>query len=77
MWHAQGLPLYPPLQVCVISLRRFKEFREFLPFSFVDPLVKGTDNLWKICGLIDGFNDSRRQIASGVGKSADESMSAI
>ena len=58
-------------------LTRIKEFRAFLPCYFVDPLVKGTDNFWKICGLIDGFNESRRKIASGVGKTADESMSAI
>ena len=39
--------------------------------------VKGTDNFWKIRGLIDRFNDSRSQIDSGVEKTADESMSAI
>ena len=27
--------------------------------------------------MVDGFNESRRQIASGVEKTADESMSAI
>ena len=27
------LPLFLPLQVCVISLKRFKEFRIFWPFS--------------------------------------------
>ena len=61
------LPLFLPLQICGISLTSFKDFRTFWPCSFVDPLVKGTDNFWKICGLIDGFNESRRQIASGVG----------
>ena len=35
------------------------------------------DKLWRILGLIDGFNESCRHIASGVGKTADESMSAI
>ena len=40
-------------------------------------MVKGTNNFWKIRGLIDGFNDSLRQIDSGVEKTADESMSAI
>ena len=36
-----------------------------------------TDNFWKIRGLIDGFNGSRRQIDSGREKTVDESMSAI
>ena len=66
-----------PLHVCDISLTIFKEFRIFWPSSFVDPSVKGTDNFWKIRGLIEGFNRSRRQIASGVEKTADYSMSAI
>ena len=65
-----------PLQDCDISLTRFKEFRNFWPSSYVDPSVKGTDNFWKIRGLIEGFNRSRRQIASGVEKTADESISA-
>ena len=55
----------------------FKEFREFWPNSFVDSLEKVTNNFWKVHGLIDGFNESLRQIASGVGKTVDESMSAI
>ena len=59
------LPIFLHLQVCGISLTRFKEFKKFWPCSFVDPLVKVTDNFWKIRGLIDGFNESRRQIASG------------
>ena len=71
------LPIFIHLQVCGISLTRFKEFRKFWTCSFVDPLVKGTDKFWKIRGLIDGFNESRRQIASGKEKTADESMSAI
>ena len=58
-------------------MTRFKDLRKFWPYSFVDPLVKGTNNFWKIRGLIDGFNESRRQIASGIEKTADESMSAI
>ena len=37
----------------------------------------GSDNFWKVRGIIDGFNESRRQTASGVEKTADESMSAI
>ena len=71
------LPLFLHLQVCGISLTRFKEFRKFWPCYFFDPLVKGTDNFWKIRGLIDGFNGQHRKIDSGVGKTADESMSAI
>ena len=65
------------LHVCSISLTRFKEFSTFWPCSFVDPLVKVTDNFWKIYRLIDRFNESCRQISSGIGKTADESMSAI
>ena len=49
----------------------------FWDFSFVYPLVKGADNFWKVRGVIDRFNESRRQIASGVGKTADELISAI
>ena len=71
------LPLFINLQVCGISLTRFKKFRIFWPCSFVDPLVKVTDKFWKIRGLIDGFNESLRQIASGVEKTADDSMSTI
>ena len=71
------LPIFLHLQVCGISLTRFKEFRKFWPCSFVDPLVKVTDNFWKIRGLIDGFNESRRKIASGKDKTTDESISDI
>ena len=59
------LPIFLRLQDCGISLTSFKEFRTFLPCSFVDPLVKGTNNFCKIRGLIDGFNKSRRKITSG------------
>ena len=65
------------IQVCGISLTRFKEFREFFPSSFTSPLVKGIDNFWILCGIVDVFNDSHRQISSGVEKKADESISAI
>ena len=40
-------------------------------------LVKGTNNFWKFRGIIDWFNESRSQIASGVEKTVDESMSTI
>ena len=59
------LPIFIHLKVCGISLTRFNKFRRFWQCSFVDPLVKVTDNFWKIRGLIDGFNESRRQIYSG------------
>ena len=39
----------------------------FWPCYFVYLLVKSTNNFWKVHGLIDGFNELRRQIASGVG----------
>ena len=58
-------------------MTKFKEFRTFWPSSFVDTSVKGTDDFWKVGGLIDRFNESRRKIASGLEKTADESMSAI
>ena len=71
------LPLFLCLHICGISLTRFKDFSTFWPCSFVYLLVKGIDNFWKIHGLIDRFNESRRQIASGIEKMADKSMSAI
>ena len=71
------LPIFLHLQVCGISLTRFKEFRKFWPCSFVDPLVKVTDDFWKIRGLIDGLNKLRRKIALGKEKTVDESISAI
>ena len=70
------ISLYP-LQVCGISLKRFKGIGAFCPCSFVDPSVKGINNFLKVCGLIDGFNESRRQIYSEVEKNSDDSMSAI
>ena len=39
--------------------------------------VKGAHNFWKVRWMIDGFNKPHRKIDSGVGKTADESMSAI
>ena len=66
-----------PLQVSGISLMRFKEFKEFLTCYFTSPLVKFTDNLWKVLGIVDGFNESCRYIASGVVKITDSSMSSI
>ena len=64
------------LQVCGISLTRFNEFRTFWPCSFVDPLVKVANNFWKVRGLIGEFKELLRQIASGVEKTAGDSMSA-
>ena len=66
-----------PLQVCGLSLTRFKKFKKFWPGSFVDQSVKCTNNFYKTRGLIDGCNKLRRHIASGVEKTADESMGAI
>ena len=43
----------------------------------LNKLVTGTDDFWKVRGLIDGFEEVRRQIASRVEKTADDSMSAI
>ena len=58
-------------------MTRFKEFRTFWPCYFTDTLVKGTDNFWKVRGLIYGFSELRRQISYGVGKTADALMSAM
>ena len=58
-------------------MTRSKEFRTFWPCYFTDLSVKGTDNFCKFREFIDEFNESRRQIASGVEKKADESMSYI
>ena len=71
------LPLFLPLQVCVIYLTRFNKFRTFFPCSFIDSSVKVTDNFWKIHVMVGGFNESRRQISSGAEKTSDESMSTI
>ena len=59
------LPILLHLQVFGMPFTIFKDFRTFWPCFFVDPLVKSTDNFWKIRELIDGFNESRRQTASG------------
>ena len=56
------------LQICAIYLTRFKEFRILCIWSSVDILVKVTDNFWKVLGIIDQFNESCRQISSGVEK---------
>ena len=66
-----------PLQVFGISLTSFKGFKTSWPSSFTSTLVKGTDNLRKFRGIFDGLNESHRQISSGVGKTAYDSMSAI
>ena len=47
-----------PLQFCVISLTRFKEFKACWSFSFTSLLVKFIDNFWNFCGLVYGFNKS-------------------
>ena len=70
------LPLFL-LHVCSVSLTRFKEFKEFLPCYFTSPSVKVIDAFQKFWGIVDGHNEFHRQIASGVKKMADESMSAI
>ena len=70
------ISLYP-LHVFDITLTTFKEFRIFWPCFFVGTSVKGTNNFCKVSGMIYGFNKSRRKIASVVGKTADDSMSAM
>ena len=70
------LPL-SALQVCGVSLTSFKVFKEFWPCSFTTPAVKAIDNSYKVQGLIDRFNESHRNISSGVVITADESISVI
>ena len=70
------LPL-SPLHVCSVSLKSFKEFRTLWPFPFTYLPVKGIYTFWKVQGIIGGFDESFRQIASGAKKRADESMSYI
>ena len=55
-----------PLKVCGISFTRFKDFMMFWTCPFVDLPLTGTNNFWRVRGLIDGFNESRRQIDYGV-----------
>ena len=40
-------------------------------------MAKVADTFWKVRGVVDGFNKSRSQIDSGVGETADYSMSTI
>ena len=40
-------------------------------------LEKVTNNFWKVWGIIDGFNNSRRNISSGVENKSYQSMSVI
>ena len=39
-----------PLDICGVYLKRFKEFRDFWPFSFTSLLVIVIDNFWKFSG---------------------------
>ena len=55
----------------------FKEFKAFWTCYFTSTLVKIIDNFYKLRGIIDGFNESRKQILFGVVETTDESMSAI
>ena len=57
-----------PLQVYGIPLTRCKYLRAFWPNSVTSKSLKVIDNLWKVHGIIYGFNKSRRQIDSGVKK---------
>ena len=65
------------LQVCVISLTRFKYFKAFCSCYFTSNWEKGKDKFWKVCILIYRFNESRRNISSGTGNTSDGWMSAI
>ena len=75
-YYFEYLPL-SPLQVCGVPLTSFKKFKAFWECYFTYLVVKGIDNFWNFWGLVDGFKELCRQIASGVVKTADESMSAI
>ena len=75
-YYLKYLPLHH-LQVCVVSLAIFKGFKVFWPCFFATLTVKVINNFWKVQGIIDRFNKSRRHIASVIVKTAYESMSAI
>ena len=69
-------PLYP-LQVCSVSCKSFEEFKASWSCYFYSPSVRGADTFWRVRGIIGRFNRSRRNISSGVEKTADESISYI
>ena len=52
-----------PLQVLVYPWQGLRSLVIF-PCYFIGPLVKGNYNFWNFRGIIDGFNKSRRKIAS-------------
>ena len=56
----------PPLNVCGVSLTGIKEFKVFWTGPFISSSVKFTDTFWSVSGIIDGFNESLRQITSEV-----------
>ena len=64
------LNLYP-LHVFGVSLTRFKEFKIFLPCSFMSLSETFTVAFWRVWGVIDFFNKVSRKIASEVEKTED------
>ena len=62
--HLLGISLVNYLSLSLtffgISLTSFKDFSMFWPCYFFYPLVKGTNNFWKVRGIIGGFNELRR-----------------
>ena len=65
------------LQVCGVSLTRFKEFKVLWPCYFSSPSPKFPDTFWRVWGVIDGFNQFLRKIYFGVENTLDQSMSYI
>ena len=66
IFYFEYLPLFIHHSFFGTFLTRFKWFKAFWPSSLTSMLVKGVDKLWKVRGIIGGFNELRRQIASGV-----------
>ena len=64
-----------PIQVFGISLTRFNEFKAFWTCYFTSPLEKYVYYFWKVRGIIDGFNESRRHISFGMKRIVDVSKS--
>ena len=64
-------PLFIPYRFSVYNLQGLRVSRRFGLVPSLIHQYKGTNHFWKFCGLVEGFNKSRRQIASGVEKLAD------
>ena len=61
-----------------MSQSRFKMIRSHVPFMCADESRKNTDPWWQIVGLIEAFNNNRKEVMqSGLYQVEDESMSGL